>query len=408
MPPRAVVDAGPVWGPFTVPMRFTMAEAPPAEAAEIEKKGQRYTWIQISKSGSWAGHESGAFTLSKAHFESAIRELSRRQNPLSFDYEHASASCIPTHAPAAGWSDQLEIRGEPGQEELWAYTKLTKRAVAEIQDDEYRYISPTWMFDHPDRELGDEKTILASLHSVALTNVPFLDGMQPVTLKGQMSRLASIGRLASVALAAAAKGTQMATDPTEETTPPAAESEPDPAEDTKRIERMMQVLGLGDRAALDAWADAQEKPKPEETPAAPPADPEKASKTAASTDALDLALAGSARDTAELELLRKEKAEREVTAVIASGRALESEREVLMALRLSDPALFTRLSAARAPVVPLGRDSRVERTAPKNPNVVDLAELSEPEKRVAANLKQGGFAPAEINEAIAKMRSGGA
>lgn len=410
MPPRAAVDAGPIWGPGTLALRFSLADAPPAEAEDVEKKGQRFAWIQISKSGTWAGHESGPFQLSREHFESAIVELNRRENPLSFDYEHASASCIPTHAPAAGWSNQLAIRGEPGQEELWAYTRLTKRAVAEISDDEYRYISPTWMFNHPDRVLGEEKIILASLHSVALTNVPFLDGMQPVTLKSQMSRLAAIGRFASVALAGAAKEASMGPEDTKPQTPPS-----DGADDTKRIERMMQVLGLGDRAALDAWADQQEQqaggtPSEPPPPTATPPEKPKASSASASLSAdrsaLELALAGSTRDAEELATLRREKAERDVTSVISSGRALEAERETLLALRLSDADLFKRLTDARSVVVPLGRESRVNKAAVANPDVVDAASLNEGERRVAANLKQGGFSPSEINQAIAKLRSG--
>lgn len=393
MPKQASVDPELAWGPFAVPAKFALAAAPAAEADEVEKKGQRYAWIQISKVGAWNGHNSGPFRLSRSDFESAIAELDRQSNPISFDYEHASASCIPTHSPAAGWTKQLEIRGEPGQEELWAYTRLTKRAVQEIQDDEYRFISPTWMFNHPDRTLGDERIVPASLHSVALTNVPFFDGMQPITLKSQMSRLASIGRLASVALAAGAKGTQMATDPnkTPSEPPPPAEAPESEQDDTAIVERMMQVLGLGDRAALGAWMDEQEK-------GGKPA-PAEASATEA---ALSLAVAQTRRDQEELEQLRREKAEREVRELVATGRALADEEPALLDLRLKDRELFIKLTATRKPTVPVGRESRVGTKTPTG--ATPVVPETEVERRVAANLKAAGMTDAEIADALRRER----
>lgn len=392
MPKQASVEPELAWGPFALPARFALAAAPAGEAEDVEKKGQRYAWIQISKVGAWNGHNSGPFCLLRSDFESAIAELERQSNPISFDYEHASASCIPTHSPAAGWTKHLEIRGEPGQEELWAYTRLTKRAVQEIQDDEYRFISPTWMFNHPDRTLGDERIVPASLHSVALTNVPFLDGMQPITLKSQMTRLASIGRLASVALAGAAKGTTMATDPTKTPTEPApADPEkPEPEQDdTALVERMMQVLGLGDRAALGAWMDEQAKPKDE-----PPA-------AEATEKALRIALARSQKDQEELEQLRREKAEREVRELVASGRATADEEAALLDLRMKDAELFTKLTATRKPVVPVGRESR----AAKAPvGATPIVAETEVERRIAANLKAAGMTDADITDALRRER----
>jgi len=394
MPKQASVDPELAWGPFAVPARFALAAAPASEAADVEKKGQRYAWIQISKVGAWNGHNSGPFRLSRSDFESAIAELDRQQNPISFDYEHASASCIPTHSPAAGWTKQLEIRGEPGQEELWAYTRLTKRAVQEIQDDEYRFISPTWMFNHPDRVMGEDRIVPASLHSVALTNVPFLDGMQPVTLKSQMSRLANIGRLASVALAAGSKGTQMATDPTKTPTEPApAPAEPEQPEpeqdDTALVERMLQVLGLADRAALGSWMDEQEKSKgkPAESPA--------------TEAALTLALAQTRRDQEELAELRREKAERDVSALVASGRALAEEAPALLDLRLKDVELFTKLTSTRKAVVPVGRESRAQARAAASDQLVPETEV---ERRIAANLKAAGMTDADVIEALRRER----
>lgn len=374
------------WGPGTVALRLPAEHGLVAGAADPSK---RETWIQISKSGSWAGHSSGPFQLTREHFESAIAEQAKLRTPLNFDYEHASASCIPVHAPSSGYASKLEIRGEAGEETLWAYTRLTKKAVQEVLDEEYRHISPTWMFDHPDRELGEESPVLASLHSVALTNTPFLDGMEPITLSATMSRLANIGRFANVALAGKGQmdNEQPGTKPKPEGAPPE-----EGAEDTKRIEHLMQVLGLADRAALDAWAEEQGKPKePKGGEGQPPAEA-----------ALKLSMAAHDRDRAELERLRAAEADREVTALIASGRALEGERTELLELRSASPAMFKKLSE-RAPIVPMGRDSRVK-PGPSGPNA-SVTPQSPAEEVAVRNLRAAGFTDAEINAALEAERT---
>ena len=63
---------------------------------------------------------------------------------------------------------------------LWAHVKFTPRAAELVRAGEYRFCSAVWMFDTIDRVTGEE--VLAELHSVALTNTPFIDGLQPIVL----------------------------------------------------------------------------------------------------------------------------------------------------------------------------------------------------------------------------------
>lgn len=437
MPPRAQPAIAPLggelaWGPDSVPLGMrdwasdTMKLLSAAEKnGEPDDPKKRSTWIQISKSGSWRGHSSGPFELGRPHFDSAIAELSKQQTPLAFDYEHASASCIPTHSPASGWSKELAVRGEPGAETLWAFTRLTKRAVAEIRDEEYSYISPTWMFDVPDRELGhaletdedgeaiggyeDGKTILACLHSVALTNVPFLDGMAPISLsltgpllaawrspdQRTASRLAAMARAVNVELARGrsfsagrvrrlAEGTAM--------------------NDAELVAELYSITGTKTPEELIAWT--KEKAGAGEEDAPPPPDGEADAKlrkeNADLRTALELAQGSEKRLSDRLAPLEAEAVERDVTAVIAAGKAIEAERPALTKLRTSNPELFREQTAARGVVLPLSREVKPG-TGTKAVKAGEL-EVRPGEERVVRELRAAGVSDEGIRKALEKRR----
>lgn len=92
--------------------------------------------------------------------------------PLSIDYEHQTllAATNGQPAPAAGWIQSVEWRSGEG---LFAQVTWTKRALALIDADEYRYISPVILYDQAGNVTG--------LHNAALVSVPALVGMEAVT-----------------------------------------------------------------------------------------------------------------------------------------------------------------------------------------------------------------------------------
>lgn len=93
------------------------------------------------------------------------------------DYEHMSAG-PPQVSPAAGWVKSLEL-SESGNE-LFATVTWTDEAAQQIVARQYRFISPEFNLEYRDKETG--KVIGPTLIAVALTNRPFLEGMQPVAL----------------------------------------------------------------------------------------------------------------------------------------------------------------------------------------------------------------------------------
>lgn len=68
----------------------------------------------------------------------------------------------------------LELRDDG----LWAYVKFLPEVAEDIQSKRVRFCSATLIFDTVDRETG--KPLSADLHSIALTNTPFVDGLTPL------------------------------------------------------------------------------------------------------------------------------------------------------------------------------------------------------------------------------------
>ena len=145
----------------------------------------RTGWIHVAPEGSWEGHPDGAFTLTRAGFESCIYDAERRATPQSVDYEHASLYPTGEPTPAAGYVQRLEQRSDG----LWALVEFTERAAGMIKAVEYRFSSGVFAFERRDRQTGD--VIPCMLDSIALTNRPFIDGQEPIALS-QNARAATV------------------------------------------------------------------------------------------------------------------------------------------------------------------------------------------------------------------------
>jgi hypothetical protein len=140
--------------------------------------------IQVARPGSFKGHPQGGFVMDGETFAGIIRNFEASKNRrIPVDYEHAtemvSAPGVLQHgAPAVGWVTSLSMRGE----DLWATVDWVDPAAVEaIRSGRYAYCSPAVVFGAVDPESG--ASIGARLTSVALTNRPFLDGMEPLTAR---------------------------------------------------------------------------------------------------------------------------------------------------------------------------------------------------------------------------------
>jgi ADP-ribose pyrophosphatase YjhB (NUDIX family) len=139
---------------------------------------KKLVWVQLAEVGAWKGHPSGEFEMTPVTFAQIKANFERRGIPIQYDMEHASEQdategSIPvTGAPAQGWVHRIDNRGIGG---LWGLTEWRDYAREGILDGAFAFLSPAIRFDSKDTITGVK--VGARLTSVAITNQPFLSGL---------------------------------------------------------------------------------------------------------------------------------------------------------------------------------------------------------------------------------------
>lgn len=125
--------------------------------------------------GDWKGYDSfGGFSLTQSDLLKIVENFNKTKSDIVVDYEHQTLDNI--EAPAAGWIKSLSIDGV----NLLASIVWTERAKKYIENDEYKYLSPVLEFSSTDSKSGQPSGV--RLHSVALTNAPFIDELGEVKI----------------------------------------------------------------------------------------------------------------------------------------------------------------------------------------------------------------------------------
>lgn len=153
-----------------------------------DNAASRTCWIDLAYLGTWKGHADGEFTLDREAFESCIAAFKAQATPISLDYEHASLMADGQPKPAAGYVQDLQVRGD----HLYALVELTERAAALVKAGEYRFCSGVFAFNAADPKSGDPHPCV--LDSIALTNRPFIDGQKPIALTRSTIPMSKISR----------------------------------------------------------------------------------------------------------------------------------------------------------------------------------------------------------------------
>ncbi len=154
------------------------------KATNTDVGAKRQVWIQLAEVGTFRGHAAGPFELSTQVFSEIVRNFERYTLPIPIDFEHASESSptegtIPAMgAPAQGWINQLDNRGNAG---LWGLVEWTDLARSYIKAGNYKFLSPAIRFKSRDRITGEP--VGARLTSAAMTNQPFLPFLKPLAAK---------------------------------------------------------------------------------------------------------------------------------------------------------------------------------------------------------------------------------
>lgn len=309
-------------------------------------------WMHIAMEGEWLGHPTGPLEFTRDGFDEMVRQFEEQANDMMVDYDHKSVdeNARAGEAKAAGWITDLEVRDGEGGAELWAKVRWTATAAEMIRAGEYRYCSPVVCFDIPDRKTGEELPI--ELFNVAITNIPFLDGQQPLALsRKRLSQGAAMADESmnpedekdAAAMADGDAGADPSVDPLVESF--AAAMDMDPAAVVALMtERQDEIVELLMRTAeQDGTAAEMETDMEDEDKAAlslkVDALGNKLKKLSAALDKL----AESETKRAELERAAADAAAvAEVDAMVADKVISASKRDVALELRRSNPALFSK------------------------------------------------------------------
>ena len=173
------------------------------QCADKNLVGKPRTWIQVAKTGVYKGHPAGEFEFSTKQYKEMADNFASQQSKPPLDFEHASEAIdggVYQHgAPASGFI--VDLRYDDSRMDALVEWNQNSEGCQYVRGGEYRYISPAVQFAARDRVTG--KKIGAMLTSVALTNRPYLDGMDRVTAKHAEAAIAMAKK--NVTATAAAK-----------------------------------------------------------------------------------------------------------------------------------------------------------------------------------------------------------
>lgn len=149
------------------------------------------SWIQVARVGTfknyWSGGKLRTFTITDVMLKEMHDNFIEGRHPvpptqLCIDYEHLSSPDVPLTSPvqgkAAGWVKAVALRED--NQELWAEIEWTDPAADAIRAKEFQYFSPEFAFDYTTH---DASKIGCTLLAGAITNRPFIQGMEAVQLR---------------------------------------------------------------------------------------------------------------------------------------------------------------------------------------------------------------------------------
>lgn len=316
----------------------------------------------------------GSFSLDGRAFDEMIANFDAINVDTLVDYEHNSLNPFAVEAPASGWITALQRRNGDAGAALYARIEWTPRAADRIRGREYRYLSPVIRFHTPDRVSGADTG--ASIPSVALTNVPFLDELPEVTLNRSFSWAAAARPNTTTEesvmdpkdQAAIAVALGLSPDASPQVILDAARGQRALAIDHERIAR---TLGLGEDVSPDVVHNTVRAIKATQVPAAELA--QLREQAAAATK-----LAADAR-------LAKARGEGKITAELQPWAA---------ELALKDPDAFDRWAAVAPKVVPVGTEIK----PPTEPQPTDAAPQGSPQATDPRVLRVVAALPADERE----------
>lgn len=167
------------------------------KAGVAEAENDDPIWVQVALEGDYQGYDP-PFNLNRAIFQEMVDNLHKHPafslgadgrgnaDVIQWDFEHVSESIddnvAQIGAPAQGWVLDLEVRvGGDGKAQLWALTRWLPLAKEYIQGGQYKWASIAFYEHVRDQKSGADQG--ATLTSIAMTNHPFIEGMEALAAR---------------------------------------------------------------------------------------------------------------------------------------------------------------------------------------------------------------------------------
>ena len=119
----------------------------------------------VSILGNW---ELKKMAVTAERHQEMLANFEAEGKPLLFDYDHASV--FEGHSKAAGWGTNMRIEGD----KLMVTFSGTEEGQKAIANRDYLFLSPVYQHTRYDGVTGKKISNNWRLHSVALTNTPFI------------------------------------------------------------------------------------------------------------------------------------------------------------------------------------------------------------------------------------------
>jgi DNA-binding transcriptional regulator YiaG len=136
-------------------------------------------WIEIMPTADKAKNGPWLFTIDDSDLETYAAHIRANAGKIAIDRDHDTDEGRSSRA--AGWFvGEAEVRdGEDGKR-LWALVEWTKSGLEDVQNKEFRFISPVFNFHDRDAKTGP-MTKAREILRATLTNNPFFKQLAPVT-----------------------------------------------------------------------------------------------------------------------------------------------------------------------------------------------------------------------------------
>lgn len=154
---------------------IALSESLDQEDIDTLQEGDRHS-IQFFAGGTWHHPSYGAMTFDDKFTKSIVSEFNEAGNPRPIDVNHQSMLNYRTYdeGKAFGWIHSLSANDDG---KIFGEVEWTRSGADAIKSGEYRFISPEFSVDYTDKQSG-EPTGSPKLFAAALTNRPFLEGME--------------------------------------------------------------------------------------------------------------------------------------------------------------------------------------------------------------------------------------